>query len=488
MAEPRSSFAPRNTVPATQEGRIPPQAVDVEKAVLGAMLIEKEAVSKVLEFLDAASFYSPLHQKLFRGMMSLFEKEEPIDAVTLVEELRRRGELDAVEDPVYITELTSNITTAANVEYHARIVLEKALMRSLISASSEVASRAFTDTEDALDLLDEAEAKIFQISERRLKKSFTPIKRALQDTFEVLQDIHGKHSGITGAPTGFTELDNLTGGFQNSDLIIVAGRPSQGKTAFALSIARNAALHPMKRVGVAIFSIEMSEQQLVIRLLSAEAKVNAHALRTGRLADEKWKNLSRIVGKLAEAKIFIDDTPALSILELRAKARRLKAEHDIGMVIVDYLQLIQGSKNAESREREISMISRSLKALAKELNIPVVALSQLNRAVENRPDRRPLLADLRESGAIEQDADVVLFVHRPETYGIQEIKDDELGTVPSEGMAEIIIGKQRNGPTGIVRLAFVKEYAGFEKLMSPSMAAYLPPPPASEAGEELPPF
>jgi replicative DNA helicase len=421
-------------------------------------------------------------------MMSLFEKEEPIDAVTLVEELRRRGELDAVEDPVYITELTSNITTAANVEYHARIVLEKALMRSLISASSEVASRAFTDTEDALDLLDEAEAMIFQISERRLKKSFTPIKRALQETFEVLQDIHGKHSGITGAPTGFSELDNMTGGFQNSDLIIVAGRPSQGKTAFALSIARNAALHPQKRVGVAIFSIEMSEQQLVIRLLSAEAKVNAHALRTGRLADEKWKNLSRIVGKLAEAKIFIDDTPALSILELRAKARRLKAEHDIGMVIVDYLQLIQGSKSAESREREISMISRSLKALAKELNIPVVALSQLNRAVENRPDRRPLLADLRESGAIEQDADVVLFVHRPETYGIQEIKDDELGTVPSEGMAEIIIGKQRNGPTGIVRLAFVKEYAGFEKLAGPGMAAYLPPPSASEAFEESPPF
>ena len=484
MADAKQNLRIMNT---SSEGRVPPQAVDVEKAVLGAMLIDKDAVSKVLELLDTNSFYSPMHQKLFHSMMDLFEKEEPIDAVTVIEELRRRGQLDAVEDPVYITELTANITSAANVEYHARIVLEKSLMRSLISASTEVASRAFSDTEDALDLLDDAEARIFQISERRLKKSFTPIKRALQDTFEVLQDLHGKHSGITGAPTGFPDLDNLTGGFQNSDLIIVAGRPSQGKTALALSIARNAALHPQKRVGVAVFSIEMSEQQLVIRMLSAEAKVNAHALRTGRLQDDKWKNLSRVVGKLAEAKIFIDDTPALGVLELRAKARRLKAEHDIGMVIVDYLQLVQGPRSAESREREISMISRSLKALAKELNIPVVALSQLNRAVENRPDRRPLLADLRESGAIEQDADVVLFVHRPETYGIQEIKDDELGTVSSEGMAEIIIGKQRNGPTGIVRLAFVKEYAGFEKLASPSMAAYLPPPPP-ESLEEAPPF
>lgn len=462
------------------EGRVPPQAVDVEKSVLGAMLIDKEAVSKALELLDSSSFYSPVHQKLYKAMTSLFEKDEPIDAVTLVEELRRRGELNPAEDPLYVTELTMHVTSSANVEYHARIVLEKALLRSLITTSSEVATRAFNDAEDALDLLDDAEAKIFQISERRLKKSFTPIKRALQDTFEVLQEIHGKHSGITGAPTGFPDLDNLTGGFQDSDLIIVAGRPSQGKTALALSIARNAALHPQKRVGVGIFSIEMAERQLVIRLLSAEAKVNAHSLRTGRLPDDKWKNLSRVVGKLAEAKIFIDDTPGLGILELRAKARRLKAEHGIGMVIVDYLQLIQGPKSAESREREISMISRSLKALAKELNLPVVALSQLNRAVENRPDRRPLLADLRESGAIEQDADVVLFVHRPETYGITDIKDDELGTISTEGIAEIIIGKQRNGPTGLVRLTFVKEYAGFERLASPAMEAYLPPPDAKE--------
>ncbi|MBI4547961.1 MAG: replicative DNA helicase [Ignavibacteriae bacterium] len=472
-----------NEVPATS-GRVPPQAVDVEKAVLGAMLIDKEAVPKVLEMLNEESFYNPTHQKIFRSMIALFDKGEPVDAVTVVEELRRRGELNAVEDPVYITELTMNVTSSANVEYHGHIVLEKALMRSLISASAEVASRAYSDTEDAFDLLDDAESKIFQISERRLKKAATPIKRALQDAFEVLQEIHGKHSGVTGVPTGFVELDNLTGGFQKSDLVILAGRPSQGKTALALSIARNAALHKERRTPVAIFSLEMAEQQLVIRMLSAEAKVNAHQLRTGRLRDDDWQTLSRIVGRLADAKIFIDDTPALGILELRAKARRLKAEHGIGMVIVDYLQLIQGPKSAESREREISMISRSLKALAKELNIPVVALSQLNRAVESRSDKRPLLADLRESGAIEQDADVVLFVHRPEMYGILEIKDEQYGSIPSEGVAEILVGKQRNGPTGVVRLAFRKEYAGFERLAPPSMESYLPPP--ATIAEETP--
>ncbi|MBI5475891.1 MAG: replicative DNA helicase [Ignavibacteriales bacterium] len=444
--------------------RIPPQAVDVEKAVLGAMLIEKEAAPKVLELLDHQSFYNPTNQKIYQAMMSLFEKGDPIDAVTVVEELRRRGELNSSEDPLYITELTLNITTAANVEYHARIVLEKALMRSLISASAEIGTRAYSDTEDALDLLDEAESKIFQISERQMKRSFTPINRALHETFEMLQEIHGKHSGITGSPSGFPALDEKTGGFQKSDLIIVAGRPSQGKTAFALSVARNAALHKEKKCAVAIFSIEMSERQLIIRMLSSEARVNAHELRTGRLHEDKWKNLSRNVGRLAEAKIFIDDTPALSMLELRAKSRRLKAEHEIGLIIVDYLQLIQGPKNSESREREISMISRSLKALAKEIDVPVIALSQLNRAVEARGDKRPMLADLRESGAIEQDADVVIFVHRPETYGILEIKDDEGGIMPSEGLAEIIIGKQRNGPTGIVRLQFHKEYASFEKL------------------------
>jgi len=457
-------------------GRIPPQAVDVEKAVLGAILIDKEAVPKVLELLDSTSFYNPTHQKIFQAMMTLFEKNEPIDAITVIEELRRRGDMNPAQDPAYLTELTMNVSTAANVEFHARIVLEKALLRSLIASTSQIASRAYGDEEDALELLDEAETAIFQISDRRLKKSFTPINSALHQTFEMLQDIHGKHGGITGVTSGFPNLDEMTGGFQKSDLIIVAGRPSQGKTALALSVARNAALDRDRRAVIGIFSLEMSEQQLIIRMLSSVAKVNAHALRTGRLHDDSWKNLSRNVGKLADAKIFIDDTPSLGILELRAKSRRLKAEHNVDLIIVDYLQLVQGPKNAESREREISMISRSLKALAKELNIPIMALSQLNRAVESRTDRRPMLADLRESGAIEQDADVVLFVHRPETYGIDTIKDDDLGSIPSEGIAEIIIGKQRNGPVGIARLQFHKEYAGFERLAPMNFATLAPPP------------
>ncbi len=481
MARTEHTFEERTLPPGSS--RIPPQAVDVERAVLGAMLIDKEAAPKALEVLDATSFYNPTHSKIFRAMLSLFEKGDPIDAVTVVEELRRQGTMQAAEDPVTITDLTMGVSSSANIEYHARIVLEKALMRSLITASSEVATRAYSETEDAMDLLDEAEAKIFQISDRRLKKSFTPIKKAVFETFEMLEGIHGKHGGITGVPTGFPKLDEMTGGFQNSDLIIVAGRPSQGKTAFALSVARNAALHKEKKTAVAIFSLEMSEQQLVIRLLSSEAKVNAHLLRTGKLDNSEWAKLSRNAGRLSEAKVFIDDSASLSILELRAKARRLKAEHNIGLVIVDYLQLVQGPKNAESREREISTISRSLKALAKELNVPVVALSQLNRAVESRTDRQPMLADLRESGAIEQDADVVMFVHRPETYKIATITDDDLGQIPSEGIAEIIIGKQRNGPTGIVRLAFKKEYAGFERLAPMGFEAYLPPPPQALESE-----
>jgi replicative DNA helicase len=472
MAETSSTYLKMN--PQQTEGRVPPQAMDIEKSVLGAMLIEKEAASKVVELLDGSSFYSPQHEKIFQAMVSLYSKDEPLDAVTVVEELRRRGELNPAEDPPYITEMTMSVSSAANVEYHARIVLEKALMRSLISAAMEVAGRAYSETEDPLDLLDEAEAKIFQISERRLKKTFTPIKEALQQTFEVLEEIHGKHGGVTGVPSGFTRLDNLTGGFQNSDLVVVAGRPSQGKTAFALSVARNAATNREKPTGVAIFSIEMSEMQLVIRMLSSIARVNAHYLRTGKLPDDDWKRLSRQVGRLAEAKIFIDDSPSLGILELRAKARRLKSEHGIGLVIVDYLQLIAGPKNSESREREISMISRSLKALAKELNIPVMALSQLNRAVENRPEKVPQLADLRESGAIEQDADVVIFIHRPETYGVEEVNDEELGRISSQGIAQIIIGKQRNGPTGSLPLTFVKQYASFEKYESPRMEAIMP--------------
>jgi len=473
MADPRrtASMGEQNL---PSEGRVPPQAVDVEMAVLGAMLLDKGAIAKAIEILDDSSFYKPAHQRIFAGMVALFEKSEPVDLITLVEELRRRAELDKIGGEYYLTELTTRVTTAANIEYHAHIVLEKALMRQLISSSSEVVGRAYSETEDALDLLDEAEQKIFQISEQRMKKSFISMNTAVHQTMEMLESIHGKHSGVTGVPSGYTELDNYTGGFQKSDLIIVAGRPSQGKTALVLSVARNASI--FHEVPVAFFSLEMSNQQLVLRLICAEARVDAQSVRTGRLPEDEWRKLSTSIGKLYKAKIFIDDTPALTALEIRAKARRLKVEHNVGLVIVDYLQLMQGPKNSQSREQEISSISRSLKALAKELNIPVIALSQLNRAVEMRGDKRPVLADLRESGAIEQDADVVLFVHRPEMFGINVDENNE----PTEGMAEIIIGKQRNGPTGSARLAFIKQYARFENLTRFRDAAFLPPEPAEE--------
>jgi replicative DNA helicase len=473
MADPRRALnIGQQESPA--EGRVPPQAVDVEMAVLGAMLLDKGAIAKTIEILEDTSFYKPAHQRIYNGMIALFERNEPVDLITLVEELRRRGELDKVGGEYYLTELTTRVTTAANIEYHAHIVLEKALMRQLISTSSEVASRAYTETEDALDLLDEAEQKIFQISEQRMKKSFASMNTSVHQTMEMLESIHGKHSGVTGVPSGFSELDNYTGGFQKSDLVVIAGRPSQGKTALVLSVARNAAI--MHDIAVAFFSLEMSNQQLVLRLICAEARVDIHNVRTGRLPEDEWRKLSTSVGKLYKAKIFIDDSPALSALEIRAKARRLKAEHNIGLVVVDYLQLMQGPKNAQSREQEISTISRGLKALAKELNIPVVALSQLNRAVEMRGDKRPVLADLRESGAIEQDADVVLFVHRPEMFGITTDENNE----PTEGMAEIIVGKQRNGPTGSARLAFIKQYARFENLTRFREAAFLPSEPADE--------
>jgi len=442
------------------EGRIPPQAVDIEEQVLGAMLLEKEAIAKVLEVLDEDAFHADYHRKIFQAMIAMFERSEPVDTITLAEELRRRGHLEVVGGETYLVELTMKVTSAANVEYHARIVLEKSLMRNLITAASAVAARAFSPTEDAFDLLDEAEQSIFQISEKRLKKSFVSMHKAVHDTIEMLEAIHGKHSGVTGVPTGFRDLDSLTGGWQNSDLIIIAGRPSSGKTALALSVARNAAMHSDKPTAVGIFSLEMSTQQLVLRLLCAEAKVDAHQVRTGRLPEDDWKRLSIAAGRLTNSNIFIDDTASLGILELRAKARRLKAERNIGLIIVDYLQLMQGPRNAENREKEISAISRSLKALAKELTIPVIALSQLSRAVEGRTDKRPILSDLRESGAIEQDADVVAFVHRPEMY---EDPNSEEGR-EVQGLADIIVGKQRNGPTGDVKVAFVRRYARFENL------------------------
>lgn len=444
-----------NLIPADVK---PPAAPEIEAAVLGAMLIEKEAVAKALEFLTPASFYLKEHRLIYEAMLRLFDQNEPIDTVTLYEELKKSESINEAGGAVYLSKLSQNISSAANVEYHAKIILEKEILRALITKSHDIARSAYAGTEDAFDILDEAEKSIFEISEKGLKKSFIGMDRAVRDALEYIESIHSNAHQKFSVPTGFYELDEMLGGFQKSDLIIVAARPSMGKTAFALTVARNAAID--HKIPVGVFSLEMSTMQLVIRLLCAEGRLNAHLVRTGKLPHEEGVKLSRNAHKLIESPLHVDDTPAQTILEVRAKARRLKAEKNVGMIIIDYLQLMQGAGKMESREREISHISRSLKALAKELNIPIIALAQLNRAVEARTDKRPQLSDLRESGSIEQDADVVLFLNRPEYYGI--MKDDQGNS--NEGVAEVIIGKQRNGPVGTVRLAFVKEYARFENL------------------------
>jgi len=436
----------------------PPAVPEIEAAVLGAMLIEKEAVSKALELLTSDSFYLKEHKLIFEAMVHLFQATEPIDTVTLYNELKKREKLEEAGGIVYISKLAQNISSAANIEYHAKIILEKEILRGLITTSHNIARDAYSGTEDAFDLLDQAERSIFEITEKHLKKSFQGMDKSVREALEYIEAIHSNSDNKFAVPTGFYELDELLGGFQKSDLIIIAARPSMGKTALALTLARNAAID--HKVPVGLFSLEMSTMQLVIRMLCAEGRLNAHQVRTGKLPHEEGVKLSRNAHKLIEAPIYVDDTPSQSILEIRAKARRLKVEKNIGIIMIDYLQLMTGPAKAESREREISQISRSLKALAKELNIPVIALAQLNRAVESRNDKRPQLSDLRESGSIEQDADVVLFLNRPEIYGIMK---DENGN-SNEGVAEVIIGKQRNGPIGDVRLAFIKEYARFENL------------------------
>ena len=440
--------------------RMPPQALDAEMAVLGSMLLSKEAVTKCMELLEPEAFYKTAHQKIYQAIVNLDARGEvEVDYLTVSEELKRMGVLEEVGGAYYLTELTNRVPSAASVEYYARIVLEKSLLRKLIHVSGEIAHMAYEAREDATQLIDAAEQKVFQLSENRLRRGFSPIRPVVVRTFEVIEDYHHRKGVVTGVPTGFHELDQLTSGFQNSDLIILAARPSMGKTAFCLNIARNVAVQ--SKIPVGIFSLEMSSTQLAMRLLCAEAMVDAHKVRTGRLPESEWQKLSRNVGRLVEAPIFIDDSAALNVLEIRAKARRLKAEHDIGLLVIDYLQLIRGPRNAESRQIEISMISQSLKALAKELDIPVLALSQLSRAVEARGgDRRPILSDLRESGAIEQDADVVMFIYRPEAYA------SKTNPVPPEyqGIAEIIVAKQRNGPTDVIKLAFQKEYVLFANL------------------------
>lgn len=455
MAQRNQNNGTGNLIPADVK---PPAAPEIEASVLGAMLIEKEAVAKAIEMLSSDTFYLKEHKLIFEAMVSLFEAGEPVDTVTLYEELKKREQLEEVGGAVYISKLSQNISSAANIEYHAKIILEKEILRGLISSSHEIAKAAYSGTEDAFDILDNAERKIFEITESHLKKTFLGMDKAVKDALEYIEAIHSNTNKKFSVPTGFYELDEMLGGFQKSDLVIIAARPSMGKTALALSLARNAAVD--HKIPVGIFSLEMSTMQLIIRMLCAEGRLNAHQVRTGKLPSTEWVKLSKNAHRLVNSQIYVDDTPAQTILEIRAKARRLKVEKNVGIIFIDYLQLMQGPAKVESREREISHISRSLKSLAKELNIPVVALAQLNRMVETRTDKRPQLSDLRESGSIEQDADVVIFLNRPEYYGI--MKDENGNSL--EGVSEVIIGKQRNGPTGDVQLAFIKEYARFENL------------------------
>jgi replicative DNA helicase len=447
-------LGPSGAFPAEQNiDRLPPQDLHAERAVLGAMLQESGAVSKAFEILEDWAFYTSDHQKIFKAMQVLFEHNHPIDVLTAAAQLQRMQALDSIGGNYYLTELVASVPSAANVEYHARIVLEKALLRRLIGVSTEISAEAFEAKEPVEELLDKAEQRIFALSERGLRRGFESINPVLHKTFEQIESYHKRGGGVTGVATGFKDLDEITSGLQPSDLIIVAGRPSMGKTAFCLNIARNVAVEA--KIGVGIFSLEMANYQLAMRMLCSEARVNSHLVRTGKLPREHFSRLVRGVGRLAEAPLLIDDSPALSGMEIRAKARRLVAEKKVGLFIVDYLQLVRGPRTAESRQIEISMISQALKALAKELNAPVIALSQLSRAVEQRTgDKRPQLSDLRESGAIEQDADVVMFIYRPEVYA-KELNDST---------AEIIIGKQRNGPTGTVNLMFLKDYVLFANL------------------------
>ncbi len=434
--------------------RIPPQALEAEKSVLGSMLLEQDAISRVLEILDESRFYKDAHRRIFRAVVGLYERNEGVDLITLTEELRKRGELEGVGGQAYLSTLFDYVGTAAHVEHHGKIVRDKAILRKLIAVSTEIASKCYEAKDDPATMLDEAEAQIFSISGQRLRPGFVPMKELLKDSFETIQQIYDQGLHITGVESGFVDLDKLTAGFQPSELVIVAGRPSMGKTALALNIAQHVAVK--HNIGAGFFSLEMSADEVVRRMLCAEARVDNHKLRTGYLGESDWPKLTTAAGALSEAPIYIDDSPGLSVLEMRAKARRLKAERDVGLLIVDYIQLLRGLPNPESRQIEMSIISRSLKELAKELRVPIIAVSQLSRAVEQRGgERRPLLSDLRESGALEQDADTVIFVYRPEFYN---------HTPENEGKGELIVAKQRNGPTDTVHVAFIREYMRFENL------------------------
>ncbi len=454
----------RSTKPSIEQinaqyGKIPPQAVDVEEAVLGALMLEREAFVGVADILVEECFYKEEHREIFKVIKDLSMKDQPVDLLIVTQELKNRGLLEKVGGPYYITQLTSRVASAAHLEFHARIIAQKFIQRELIRSCSEIQASAYDDTKDVDELINEAESAIFKISEGNIKKETQPIKPILKEAVLQIEEASKRKDGLSGVPSGFSGVDRITSGWQRTDLVIIAARPAMGKTAFVLSMARNMTVEFKKPV--AMFSLEMSSLQLVNRMIASESELGSEKIKKGSLVGDDWDRLNKAIRRLDEAPMFIDDTPALSIFEFRAKCRRLKMQHDIGVILVDYLQLMTaGADNRGSREQEVSLISRSLKAIAKELDVPIIALSQLNRSVESRDGKRPQLSDLRESGAIEQDADMVMFIHRPEYYGITEDEDGN----SLRNVAEIIIAKHRNGAVGDVRLSFRKELARFVDL------------------------
>ncbi|PIE57644.1 MAG: replicative DNA helicase [Desulfobulbus propionicus] len=441
---PEHSAAPR---------MLPPQNIEAEQAVLGTVLLQDRTLLKIVEIIEPGDFYRQAHQTIFSVMIHLFEKREPHDLITVTNLLNERNKLEEIGGAGYLASLTDIIPFSGTLVHHAQIIRKKSVLRRLIKSASEVAARCYDAQDDIDTLVDEAEQTIFEIAQSKNGQGFQPMSSIVPKTFDRITKLFNRQEHITGVPTGYEELDRMTAGLQRSDMVVLAARPSMGKTALALNMVQHAAL--VEKIPVAVFSLEMSMESLALRMLCSIGRVDSQRMRTGRLLDTDWPKLTRATGMLTEAQIYIDDTAGLTILEMRAKARRLKSEHDIGMVVVDYLQLMQGKSGIESRVQEISDISRSLKAMAKELDVPVVALSQLNRSLESRIDKRPQLSDLRESGAIEQDADVIMFIYRDEVYnkGVDN---------PNKGLAELIVGKQRNGPTGTIKLTFLGQYTTFE--------------------------
>ena len=441
-----------DTATATPE-RTLPHNLEAERSVLGAILIHNDAFNYASEVIDSRDFFRDAHRRIFERMIALSERNDPIDLVTLKAELQRSGELDEIGGPAYIASLSDGVPRSANVEHYARIVKEKSTLRSLIHSANRILAEAYQAEDDPDVILDGAEKAIFEIAEDRIREGFVPLRDLVQSSFQTIEKLQEQRNAVTGVPSGFIDLDEMTAGFQPSDMIILAARPSMGKTSLAVNMAQNAA-RTGKTVG--IFSLEMSKEQLFLRMITSEAMIDAHRFRTGHLTEKDYGRLSHALGTLAEQSVFIDDSPGIGILEMRAKCRRLASQHSLDMLIIDYIQLMQGRGRFESRQQELTSISRSVKILAKELNVPIIALSQLSRAPESRTDHRPQLSDLRESGALEQDADLVMFIYRAEVYDKEETKPED------QGIAEVIIGKHRNGPIGSVKLTFLNQFTRFE--------------------------